>query len=42
MRITLRYAINLSVLLASSKGTGWEYEETDENWWGIRLYFRRN
>jgi len=42
MKITHRYALSLSVLLASAEGTGWEYEETDESWWAIRLWVRRN
>jgi hypothetical protein len=42
MKITYRYALNLSVLLSVAEGTGWEFEETDENWWSIRLYLRRN
>ncbi len=33
MKITYRYALNLSVLPLFAKGTGWEFEETDENWW---------
>lgn len=42
MKITYLFALNLSVLLLSAKGTGWRYEETDSNWWGIKLYLRRN
>ena len=42
MKITYRYALNLSVLLLQAQGTGWEYEETDSNWWSIRLWIRRN
>ena len=42
MKITYRYALNLSVLLLSAKDTGWEYEETFPDWWSIKLYLRRN
>jgi len=41
-KITYQYALNLSVLLASAEGTGWDHEETDPDWWRLHLYFRRN
>jgi len=42
MRVTRQYVLALSILLATAKGIGWEYEETDANWWRIRLWLRRN
>jgi len=42
MKITYHQALSLSVLPASAEGIGWLHEETDENWWAIRLWLRRN
>jgi len=42
MKITWLYALNLSMLPASARGIGWEYEETCLLWWGLRMHLRRN
>jgi len=42
MIISYEYAVNLSVTLPTARGTGWDYYETDLDWWAIRFWTRRN